>query len=68
MPVKAPRLNLMEPKRIHGKRAVVETARLLAALERKGRICGHFHCHRHEHLIAQQGARSCARRGLPHDT
>ena len=56
LPVKAPWLNPMEPKWVHGKRAVVEPARLLPALELEQRICDHFHCDRQDHLIAQQAA------------
>ena len=56
LPVKAPWLNPIEPKWVHGKRAVVEPARLLPAIELEQRICDHFHCHRQEHLIAQQAA------------
>ena len=56
LPVKAPWLNPMEPKWVHGKRAVVEPARLLAAAELEDRICAYFGCHRQEHLIAQQAA------------
>ena len=56
LPVKAPWLNPMEPKWVHGKRAVVEPARLLPAIELEDRICAYFHCHRQEHLIAQQAA------------
>jgi transposase InsO family protein len=56
LPVKAPWLNPMEPKWVHGKRAVVEPARLLPAAELEDRICAYFGCHRQEHLIAQQAA------------
>jgi transposase len=56
LPVKAPWLNPIEPKWAHGKRAVVEPARLLSAGELEDRICAHFRCHRQDHLIAQQAA------------
>jgi hypothetical protein len=63
LPVKGPPcapngvwLNPMEPHWVHGKRAVVEPDRLLPAIELEQRICDHFHCHRQEHLIAQQAA------------
>jgi hypothetical protein len=56
LPVKAPWLNPLEPKWVHGKRAVVEPARLLPAIELEQRVCDHFRCHRQEHLIAQQAA------------
>ena len=56
LPVKAPWLNPIEPKWVHGKRAVAEPARLLSATELEQRICAHFHCHRKDHLIAQPAA------------
>ncbi|PZS05074.1 MAG: hypothetical protein DLM70_07130 [Chloroflexi bacterium] len=56
LPVKSPWLNPIEPKWVHGKRAVVEPARLLSAAELVERVCAHFHCHCQDHLIAQQAA------------
>lgn len=56
LPVKAPWLNPIEPKWVHGKRAVVEPARLLTAAELEERICTHFGCQSQDHLIAQQAA------------
>ncbi len=56
LPVKAPWLNPIEPKWVHGKRAVVESARLLSAAELEERICARFGCHIQEHLIAQPAA------------
>src|SRR5947209_9111026 len=56
LPVKAPWLNPIEPKWVHGKRAVVEPARLLTGAELEERVCAYFGCHRQEHLIAQQAA------------
>jgi DDE superfamily endonuclease len=56
LPVKAPWLNPMEPKWVHGKRAVVEPARRLAARDLEERICAHFHCERQDHLIPQPAA------------
>jgi len=56
LPVKAPWLNPIEPKWVHGKRAVVEPARLLSAAELEDRVCAYFGCHRQEHLVAQQAA------------
>ncbi len=53
LPVKAPWLNPIEPKWVHGKRAVVEPARLLSAVELEQRVCAHFRCHPQDHLIAQ---------------
>jgi hypothetical protein len=56
LPVKAPWLNPIEPKWVHGKRAVAEPARLLSAGEVEERVCAYFGCHPQEHLIAQQAA------------
>ena len=44
LPVKSPWLNPIEPKWAHGKRAVVEPERKLAAEELKQRICDHYRC------------------------
>jgi len=44
LPVKAPWLNPIEPKWMHGKRAVAEPDRKLAAQELKQRICDHYGC------------------------
>ena len=56
LPVKAPWLNPIEPKWVHGKRAVVEPARLLSASEVEDRVCAYFGCHRQELLIAHKAA------------
>ncbi len=53
LPIKAPWLNPIEPKWVHGKRAIVEPARLLSVNELEDRICRYFDCHPQEHLIAQ---------------
>lgn len=56
LPVKAPWLNPIEPKWVHGKRAVVEPARLLSVAELEERICTYFGIHLQDHLIAQPAA------------
>jgi hypothetical protein len=56
LPVTAPWLNPIEPKWVHGKRAVVEPARLLSAAELEARVCTYFGCHPHEHLMAHPAA------------
>ena len=56
LPIKAPWLNPIEPKWVHGKRAVVEPARLLSAAEVEERVCAYFGCHPQEHLMAQKAA------------
>ena len=44
LPVKAPWLNPIEPKWVHGKRAVVEPDRKLTADELRQRVCDYFGC------------------------
>ena len=44
LPVKAPWPNPIEPKWMHGKRAIVEPGRKLTADEVKDRVCSHFGC------------------------
>ncbi len=50
MPIKSPWLNPIEPKWAHGKRKVVEPARLLSARELAERVCAAFHCPYEPHL------------------
>jgi transposase len=50
LPVKAPWLNPIEPKWLHGKRAIVEPSRKLSAAEVKQRVHEHYHCEPHEPL------------------
>jgi len=42
LPIKAPWLNPIEPKWVHGKRAIVEPGRKLTADEVRERVCDHF--------------------------
>jgi transposase len=56
LPTKSPWLNPIEPKWVHGKRAVAEPARLLSARQLEERVCARFGCHRQDHLIAQYAA------------
>jgi hypothetical protein len=44
LPVKAPWLNAIEPKWIHGKRAIIEPGRKLTATEVVERVCGYYGC------------------------
>jgi hypothetical protein len=44
LPVKAPWLNPIEPKWVHGKRAIVEPDRTLAAHEVRERACTYYGC------------------------
>jgi hypothetical protein len=50
LPSKSPWLNPIEPHWVHGKRDVVEPARLLTAQELADRVCGHFGCQHEAHL------------------
>jgi hypothetical protein len=51
LPTKSPWLNPIEPKWVHGKRAVSEPDRLLSAAELETRVCHYYRCDREEHLI-----------------
>lgn len=51
LPVKSPWLNPIEPKWLHGKKRVVEPARLLPADELAERVCRTFACPHHAHLL-----------------
>jgi DDE superfamily endonuclease len=46
LPVKAPWLNAIEPKWVHGKRAIIEPERKLTAAEVVDRVCGYYGCER----------------------
>jgi transposase len=50
LPIKAPWLNPIEPKWVHGKRRVVEAAGLLTARELAQRVCEAFDCDYVQHL------------------
>src|SRR3954451_14607632 len=48
LPSKSPWLNPIEPKWVHGKRAIVEPGRMLTAQEVKDRVCLYYGCPQHE--------------------
>ena len=50
LPSKSPWLNPIEPRWVHGKRAIVEPTRTLAAHEVAGRVCGYFGCEHLDHI------------------
>jgi len=52
LPVKSPWLNPIEPKWLHGKKRIVEPARLLSAHEVADRVCAAFSCSHEPHLVA----------------
>jgi hypothetical protein len=53
LPVKAPWLNAIEPKWVHGKRAIVEPDRKLSAVEVVERVCGYYGCEQLDRLSQQ---------------
>ncbi|WP_242527340.1 transposase [Ktedonosporobacter rubrisoli] len=55
LPTKSPWLHKIEPKWAHGKRAIVEPARLLTAQELRQRVCGYFGCEQAE-LLTQKAS------------
>lgn len=54
LPVKSPWLNPIEPMWVHGKRRVVDPARLLTARELEQRVCAAFACPVSVHLTIPQ--------------
>jgi hypothetical protein len=56
LPSKSPWLNAIEPKWVHGKRAVVEPDRLLTAQELADRACAYYGCAHEPHLVQPQKA------------
>jgi hypothetical protein len=56
LPIKSPWLNAIEPKWVHGQRAVVEPAGLLTAQQLADRVCAHFACPHYDHLSIPEKA------------
>ena len=56
LPIKSPWLNPIEPKWVHGKRRVIEPARLLPAHELSERVCAAFGCAHEPHLAISDNA------------
>ena len=54
LPIKSPWLNPIEPKWMHGKRWIVEPARLLTANDVAERVCAGFGCIHEAHLSLPQ--------------
>jgi DDE superfamily endonuclease/Winged helix-turn helix len=50
LPSKSPWLNPIEPRWLHGKRAIAEPEQLLTAAEVETRVCAHYQCEQTEHL------------------
>ncbi len=56
LPSKSPWLNPIEPKWVHGKRAVLEPARVLTAQELADRVCAYYRCPHDAHLSISEKA------------
>jgi hypothetical protein len=56
LPSKSPWLNPIEPKWVHGKRAVVEPTRVLTAQEVTERVCAYYGCTPEAHLSISEKA------------
>ena len=56
LPSKSPWLNRIEPHWMHGKRKIVEPARLLTAQELADRVCAHFGCDHESYLAVTEKA------------
>ncbi|MGH2603256.1 MAG: transposase [Dehalococcoidia bacterium] len=54
LPSKSPWLNPIEPKWVHGKRRIVEPARLLSARDLEQRVCAALGCPLTDHLAIPQ--------------
>lgn len=54
LPTKSPWLNPIEPKWVHGKRRIVDPARLLSARDVEERVCAAFTCPLTAHLVIPQ--------------
>jgi hypothetical protein len=54
LPVKSPWLNPIEPKWVHGKRAVSSPDRLLSAAELEARVCAYYACTAEAHVLMPQ--------------
>ncbi len=56
LPSKSPWLNPIEPKWMHGKRAVLEPARVLSEQELADRVCADYGCEHETHLSIPEKA------------
>lgn len=56
LPIKSPWLNPIEPKWVHGKRAVVTSGRLLTAQDLADRVCAYYGCAHEPHVVQPQKA------------
>ena len=56
LPSKRPWLNPIVPKGVHGKRAILEPARVLPAQELADRVCAYYGCSHEAHLSMPEKA------------
>jgi hypothetical protein len=56
LPSKSPWLNPIEPKWVHGKRAVLEPERVLSVTELEARVCAYYACEPELHLTISEKA------------
>lgn len=56
LPSKSPWLNPIEPKWVHGKRAILEPAQVLTAQELADRVCAYYGCPHDAHLAIPEKA------------
>lgn len=63
LPSKSPWLNPIEPKWFHGKRAILEPERVLAATEVEERVCEYYGCRQESHLQQQNPPQKKRRKG-----
>lgn len=56
LPIKSPWLNPIEPKWVHGKRAVGTSGRLLTAQDLADRVCTYYGCVHEPHVVQPQKA------------
>lgn len=54
LPTKSPWLNPIEPKWLHGKRAVLEPTRVVSAAELEARVYAYYNCPPEPHLIVSE--------------
>lgn len=56
LPTKSPWLNPIEPKWLHGKRAIVDPEQLLSATELEARVYAYYGCEPESHLVIPEKA------------
>lgn len=59
LPSKSPWLNAIEPKWVHGKRAIMEPVRTLTAAQLMERVCAYYGCEHEPPLIQRIAQKVC---------